>query len=110
MDDVLALAHQDPPLVTGLWLYEVCNALAVGVRRNRLTDAAAAEAVDLLSSVPVRIVQLGWLDMRSAFRIAGEHGLSVYDASYLYLARHTELPLLTLDKRMKEAAAAMGLG
>jgi len=42
-------------------------------------------------------------------RLAGEHGLSVYDAMYLELALRMRLPLATLHKALATAAQAVGL-
>lgn len=39
-------------------------------------------------------------------RLAGKHGLSAYDTSYLLLAISESLPLATLDKRLAAAAQA----
>jgi predicted nucleic acid-binding protein len=105
----LADAATAPPIVSGLWLYEVTNALTIAARRKRISQAASAEAIDLISSIPVRVVQLGWLDMRAAARIAHETNLSVYDASYLHMARYMDAPLATLDEPMRRAAKRLGI-
>ena len=41
--------------------------------------------------------------------LAREHGLSVYDATYLELAMRRGLPLATLDEKLKTAAEAVGV-
>ncbi len=40
--------------------------------------------------------------------LALETGLTVYDASYLYLSRNLGMELITFDRRLREAAS-MGL-
>lgn len=42
-------------------------------------------------------------------RLAGRHGLSVYDAAYLELAKRRGLPLATLDEPLREAARGEGV-
>lgn len=106
---VLRAAPDDPPLVTGLWLYEVGNALSTAVRRKRLKRDDAEAAMDLVSSVPVKVIHFGWLETRAAFRLAQTHELSVYDASYLQLAQQLKTPLLTLDSNLRKAAEKLGL-
>jgi predicted nucleic acid-binding protein len=41
--------------------------------------------------------------------LARTHSLSVYDATYLELARRRGRPLATLDDRLRAAAAAAGV-
>jgi predicted nucleic acid-binding protein len=38
--------------------------------------------------------------------LALETGLSIYDASYLHVARGCGLPLVTFDQRLRDAAEA----
>ncbi len=45
------------------------------------------------------------VDVHSALLLAERHRLSVYDACYLWLSRHLNAPLVTLDRRLAEAAA-----
>ena len=51
---------------------------------------------------PARVVTV-------VYELAREHGLSVYDASYLDLALREDLPLATLDRRLAEAARRCGV-
>ena len=53
-----------------------------------------ATAIELREVDPLRVIELA------------EHtGLSGYDASYLWLARHFDMELVTLDARLARAAA-----
>ena len=94
-------------LVPSLWRLEVANALQMGVRRARL-DAAERDAT---------LADLATLDIRTdpetdtyawsgTVRLAERFGLTVYDASYLELARRRALPLASLDQELCEAASA----
>jgi predicted nucleic acid-binding protein len=43
---------------------------------------------------------------RAALVLAIDHGLSLYDAAYLWLAMSLQLPLLTADARLARVAGA----
>jgi len=43
---------------------------------------------------------------RAALVIALDHGLSIYDAAYLWLAQSLRLPLLSTDRSLARAARA----
>lgn len=94
-------------VVPSLWLYEMGNLLKSAWRRGRLTKAAARAAQDVLGQVP-----LGLCDVPSAgsakaiLELSLKHELSVYDGSYLELARRLKLPLRTNNARLRKAAAA----
>ena len=93
-----------------LWPLEVANALLVGERRKRATEAKAATFLVLLQSLPITIddetATRAW---RESLHLARAHQLSVYDAAYLELALRRGLPLATLDGKLKAAAAAVGV-
>jgi predicted nucleic acid-binding protein len=88
----------------------VANALVVGERRKRATEAKVTTFLGLLKSLPIRIddstASQAWQETISLARL---HGLSVYDAAYLELALRLGLPLATLDGRLKAAADAAGV-
>ncbi len=56
-------------------------------------------------------VECTWerVDHAGVFVLALDTGLSGYDASYLWLARDLDVPLLTFDRRLTEAAVHVGL-
>ena len=63
-----------------------------------------------LEALPIEIEPVSTFRVWGAtLRLAGEHGLSVYDAMYLELAVRMRLPLATLDKALAAAARAAGL-
>lgn len=101
--------------VPDIWVYEVGNALWSALRRGRISAQDADEFATRLGSLPILRVPLEtvWVldEVRST---AAEHGISVYDAAYLALARRLRQPLGTLDgtgKRvgLEQAAAACGV-
>lgn len=104
-----ALAH-DEAVVPALWPLEVANTLVVGERRKRCTEAQATTWLNYLRALPIVVddetAAQAWGDTLS---LARAHQLSAYDAAYLELALRRSLPLATLDDRLKDAAAAVGV-
>lgn len=84
-----------------LFWFEVRNVLLLNERRKRLTASARFEALELLSSLPIRFQKFS--DDKSCFALAGKHNLTFYDASYLALAIAEDMPLATLDRALARA-------
>lgn len=97
-------------VVPAIWPLEVANAVLMGERRNRSTEAQAARWLGYLNSLPIVVddeaPDRAWSDL---LRLARAQGLSVYDAAYLELALRRALPLATLDDKLKAAAASVGI-
>jgi predicted nucleic acid-binding protein len=93
-----------------LWPLEAQNGLLMAERRQRLGAAKRAELARLLRELPISLdaetAEQAWTD---TIRLAERFGLSVYDASYLELARRRRLPLATTDRALRSAAAASGV-
>ena len=96
-------------VVPVLWPLEVANSLLVLLRRKRILAADRERAVDALGRLPLVVDDEG---PRRAFgrvsELATEHGLSVYDATYLELALRRRLPLATRDQALRQAAQDSG--
>lgn len=93
--------------VPALWWFEVRNILVVNERRNRLTDTAAAAFLRELAQMRVLVDRSP--DETDILSLARQHRLSVYDASYLELARRGDIALATLDKQLAVAASSIGV-
>jgi predicted nucleic acid-binding protein len=93
-----------------LWPLEVLNALLMAEKRKRIDAIKRHELIGLLQTLPVTIdpqtVAQAWI---VTDRLAGQYGLTVYDASYLELAQRLSLPLATLDEQLCAAALAIGV-
>lgn len=81
--------------------------LDMGVRRGRHDAAFRDATLSDLALLPI------WLDAETDLhawgataRLAARHGLTVYDAAYLELARRRDVPLATLDQPLRAAAQA----
>lgn len=82
------------PLLT----FEVINSLIVSLKRRRIDKDYCQERLKELLDYDIAIKEV---DFIKTFSLAEENGLTFYDASYLYLAQINNVPLLTLDKKLK---------
>lgn len=104
-DRLLDALHHTRALVPAIWPLEVANVLLVGRRRQRITAAESTIFINNLISLPIDIetapLQQTWSDL---LNLADELDVSSYDAAYLELALRHNLPLATLDEKLKAAA------
>jgi len=93
-----------------IWPLEIANAVLMGERRQRSTEAQATTWLGYVGSLPIVVDDetndRAWDDVLS---LARAHRLSAYDAAYLELALRRGLPLATLDDKLKAAASAVGV-
>jgi len=93
-----------------VWPLEVANALAIAERRGRISQEQSDYIVALLLELPVEVAASSpELELTASLAFARQFGLSAYDASYLELAVRLNLPLATLDSRLRAAAVQLGL-
>ncbi len=98
-------------IVPSLWQLEVANALLMVERRGTLTGADVDRGLlDLESFLASRAeVDQTPVAMRQAANLACTFQLTVYDAAYLELAKRESVPLATLGKSLRVAAAKAGV-
>lgn len=84
--------------VPALLYYEVANILLFG--RSRPPIDEAAEALRDLYSLPFAVAAPDHDTADAALRLASDHGLSYYDASYVALAETLDCNLVTADQRL----------
>ncbi len=84
--------------------FEVANACIIRKRRQPPVPLSAEELFELFEDWSVRLVPV---DYGGVVAVAGATGLTAYDASYLWLARHLQCELVTLDRRLSQAASAI---
>lgn len=101
------VAHAAVPMI---WPLEIANALLMGERRLRSTEAQATRWLRYLNSLPIAVDEetnsRAWVEV---LNLARTHHLSAYDAAYLELALRRGLPLATLDGKLKAAASTLGV-
>jgi uncharacterized protein (TIGR03382 family) len=96
--------------VPALWPLEVANALAVLVRRRKLTKEEHHIALGWLRVLPLRVDhEMASLAFSRLSELAADHNLSVYDAAYLELAQRRKLLLASNDTALCKAARESGI-
>lgn len=109
-DRVLDMVVEDAAIVPSVWPLELANALLIGERRNRLTDAKVARAAALMLELPILVRDVSTIRaFGSILDLARAEGLSTYDAAYLDLAMREGLPLATQDEGLRAAAERVGV-
>ena len=69
----------------------------------------ATERMRILEASGIDVADRGPAGVRMAMNLAERHGLSVYDATYLWLAIDVDGELATFDKALARAAVAEGV-
>jgi len=81
--------------------FELANVCLIKSRRHPELRSALTAAFRLRSQLAVE--ERG-VDHGAVLELAAATGLTAYDASYLWLARHLDADLVTLDKQLSKAA------
>ncbi|MEP7379827.1 MAG: type II toxin-antitoxin system VapC family toxin [Chloroflexota bacterium] len=92
------------------WPLEVANGLLVAERRGRI---AASVVDDIGRTLDALAIDIRPVEFSTAFwgalQSAREYNLSEYDAAYLDLSQVRELPLATIDAKLRAAAEKSGI-
>lgn len=86
--------------------YEIGNALSAMVKRRALQITNALAAEKATKRIAARLIPV---NISAALQIALDHDIYAYDAYFLQCAQRLNIPLLTLDKRMKQVAQTCGI-
>jgi predicted nucleic acid-binding protein len=96
--------------VTTLWRLEIGNNLLLAVRHGRIKRDQREKFLERLEGLNVvtdtDTETYAWTN---TLRLAERFRLTLYDACYLELAQRKRLPLATLDRDLRAAAAKLGL-
>jgi predicted nucleic acid-binding protein len=84
--------------------FEVANAC---LKKIRVTPDEGPMLLEAFALLPQLSIELRQVDPGEAIRLAHRMKLSLYDASYLWLARAIGAELLTLDEKLARANAAL---
>lgn len=96
-----------------LWVPEFClvecaNMLWKAVRFRGMPPEQAVRLLTDLAALPLRVVPVSDLLPR-ALTLGMTHNLSIYDSIYIAMVERLACPLVTVDARQSQAAAASGL-
>lgn len=84
-----------------IWLYEMLNGLKMAITRKRTTKIKAKKKIpDIFQTAP-ELFDFAPL-AEDAFQIAAKYQLSVYDASYIALAKDRRCKFYTGDENLHE--------
>lgn len=83
--------------------YELASVCLTKLRKHPDDAAAIRRRYASLESIKINMFQV---DLTQCIEMGLGFGLSIYDASYLWLARSLRAELVTLDKQLARAAAA----
>jgi predicted nucleic acid-binding protein len=94
-------------VVPALWHLEMANGLAVAERRGILAPGDVETSAAAIQQMLGKVIENTDAEtpFRQALMVARAFQLSAYDAVYLETARSEGLPLATLDKGLRAAAA-----
>jgi len=100
----------EPAHAPAIWPLEVLNGLLVAGRRKRATSDQVSRLLEFLASLPIEVSAPRPLDAGGPeVRLARQFQLTAYDAAYIALAQRREIPLATIDARLRKAADAAGV-
>jgi|SRR5579864_528309 len=91
----------DPLVAPNLLSYEVANACWKKLRRHPELELEVLAAYARFASLGVRHLEV---NLAAVILLAAASRLSVYDATYLWLARALGVELISLDRRLLQAA------
>ena len=103
---IAARLGKSPLTAPALIRYEVANVCLKKIKAHPSLEGKLLEAFELGSRIAMQLTDV---DHYEAIQLAQSAGLSAYDASYLWLAQRLKAELVTLDNKMKEAAARIGV-
>lgn len=105
IEEVEARVIQNGAWVPSIWRLEMANVLEMGVRHRRHNAAFRTATLADLATLPISVdPETDSHAWGPTLHLADRHRLSLYDASYLELAKRRGLALATLDKELRAAA------
>jgi predicted nucleic acid-binding protein len=106
--DLRAAAAQGM-LAPSLLMYELANVIATKRRRGGLDADDHARLNAEVANLPIDLIEPNGAGAADLAMLALDLNLSAYDAAYVQLARQRSASLLTLDRRLADAARAAGV-
>src|ERR1700722_9574692 len=106
---ILALLATHDAIVPEIWAFEIANSIFVSFnKRKRMTERQIEDYLRLLKELPISVEGRGLWSNVDLEVLSRRWNLSSYDAAYLDLALRKNVPLATIDRDLKNTAAAQG--
>jgi predicted nucleic acid-binding protein len=100
-------ATEDSNLISPASLpYEIVNAYTAMFKRRVCSLEEALDVIELFGTIPIRLIDV---DLRQSINIAKALDIYAYDAYMIEVAFRYKAPLISLDKRLLEAAMKQGI-
>lgn len=77
--------------------FEVMNAIRTAYKRKRINLSLAKKLLRFFGELEINTIPL---DEKEVFAISIKKDITVYDASYIYVAKKLGIKLLSLDKKL----------
>jgi predicted nucleic acid-binding protein len=85
-----------------LLLYEVSSVMCKALSSGALSKDDAREILNNLKYIGIRLVNFDWDELPEVIELARQSRLTVYDSSYLFLAKKINSFLITADEDLKK--------
>ncbi|MDT7043484.1 type II toxin-antitoxin system VapC family toxin [Candidatus Nitronereus thalassa] len=97
----------DVAVVPPVWPLEIGNVLRIAVKRGRLNAKDMGRVIKELWALPIEIDATSTeRSFEETLTLAQKFDLTTYDASYVELAQRRDVPLATLDHKLRKACLA----
>jgi predicted nucleic acid-binding protein len=91
--------------VPDLLFFEIANVLAM---KKQLSEVDCASGISLVWDFQLEQYDFGLEEFLAAMSIARRHGITVYDAAYVELARRLDCMVVTADRKLYEKTKSLG--
>ena len=98
------VAGAETVAVHSLFFYEIANVLAT---KTRLGLQDAAEAFSLIWNFDLEVFSLDLDEFLEGITLSRQHGITLYDAVYIVLARKLGCPFVTADRKLYKKLKAL---
>lgn len=100
----------DKLVVPTLWHLEIANVVMIRERRKLLSIEQSHALIATIGRLPVEVIpEPAVRSVQTLTALCRPHQLGAYDGIYLELAVRLQLPLLTLDRNLRDAAIRVGV-
>lgn len=100
------VSGRTPAVAPELLMYEVANVLACGAG---LPGEGARQGLANLAALEIDTLSLGAREYELSLELALDHRITVYDASYIVLAKALGARFVTADRKLAKRISRLGI-